>query len=648
MGGIAGIVSAERGRVDTPLLEAMLLSIEHRGPGDSGMIQDECAGLGVVRDDAERRTARQPLSNRDRSFWIVFDGELVNTAELREALTRRGTVENGAADAELALQAYAEFGEDCVRYLDGAWAFAIWDGRHQRLFASRDRWGMRPFFYASPAREFAFASEIKALVQHPGIDREIDPIAIDQVFTLEAAIPPRTILRNVFELPPGHSLYWSDGALQVFRHWQLDFGSPPLVTDEREAEERLCQLLTAAAFSPAWSAAEACGALDGDSVPALLAGEFARRAGAREAAGWSLEAAGSEATAARAAAGPRRSASLDIGRLFPEVVWHAESPLFDLRAAAAFCAARAAREAGCRRLVAGAGGNELFGGSEIFAAAAVRRFWGRRVDSEFRPALLQRLYPELPWNASQPLPYWQAYFHVHADELSNPLFSHLARWGQTARLKKCFSRDLLAEIGEYDAREEARLRLPPGFAHWDALSQAQFIETSWPLSSCVLSSQIDRMLTAHGLAARLPFLDRPVVEFATHLPAQLKLRGIRGAVLLKRLARRFVRGTAPRIPAQTKLVCPAACFFGTPEAPVALDYLGVLSRERIADAGLFDPVAVTRLVRKARRGEMMASQDEAALVAILSTQLVVDGLIRPPERRRQTCVARCQLSVDNP
>lgn len=653
MGGIAGIVSAERGRVDTPLLEAMLLAIEHRGPQDSGMFQDDRAGLGFVRQDSCRRTARQPLSNRARSLWIVFDGEFVNGSELRDTLSRRGVAFIGTSAAELALAAYAEFGEDCVRHFDGPWALAVWDGRNQRLFASRDRWGMRPFFYASPTREFAFASEIKSLVQHPGVSREIDPIALDQIFTLEAAIPPRTILRNVFELPPGHSLYWSEGALQVFRHWQLDFGAPPLAGDEREAEARLGALLADAAARPTQSAGP-LGALVEGGLAALLSSEFARRAGGGPVNVWSLDFAESDAkTGALEQHSPEapepgllRCAPSEIGKVFPEIVWHAETPLLDLNAASTFLMARAAREAGCSALVAGAGADELFGGSEIFAVAAIRRFWGRQVDSEFRPMLLKRLYPDLPWQASQPPPFWQAYFHVRTDELSNPLFSHLARWGQTSRLKKCFSGDLLAEIGEYDAREEARLRLPAGFVHWDALSQAQFLEAAWPLSSCVVSSRIDRMTMAHGLSTRMPFLDRAVVDFATTLPARLKLRGVRRAVLLKRLAERMLPPTTARPGGQSTPPSAAACFFGTPQAPLALDYLdAVLSRERIADAGLFDEVAVARLVHKARRGETMASQDQAALVGILSTQLVVDVLVRPPAGGPLTSVVRCPSSV---
>lgn len=637
MGGIAGILNAEKGRGDAALLEAMLLSIAHRGPDDTGLVQDDRAALGHV--GRKRNAARQPLASSDRSNWIVFDGQLLNAPELASELKRCGRDLAGADDAQLVLEAYRIFGEDCVRHLDGAWAFAIWDGRNQALFASRDRWGARPFFYTTAGRELVFASEIKALVRHPGVDRRVDPIALDQVFTLHSTIPPRTILANVFELPSGHSLYWSDGALRVFRHWQLDFGAPRFAGDECEAQEQLLALITES--TRRWLAGCETPGVLADSLAGRLIAESTRRCGGVDFVGIrephvalpkSYDASCENAPPPGAAACSPR----ELAGLFAEIVRHAEAPLLDFEAVPVFLAARTAREQGCSLLVSAAGAHALLGGSQVFGEAAIRRFWGRQVDSKYRPALLKRLYPDLPWQASQPLPYWQAYFHIRADELSNPLFSHLARWGQTARLKKYFSADLRAEIGDYDAHEEARLRLPAGFKLWDPLSQAQFLEAAWPLSGRVLSSQIDRLTMAHGVEAALPFLERRVAEFAASLPAHLKLRGTRGPVLLKRLAGRMLSATASSEPTATRVPeargghnppgDAAASLVGAPQALLRDDELNtVLSRERIAEAGLFDPVGVSRLLRKARSAEPTASQ--TALLGILSTQLLVAELL---------------------
>jgi asparagine synthase (glutamine-hydrolysing) len=208
------------------------------------------------------------------------------------------------------------------------------------------------------------------------------------------------------------------------------------------------------------------------------------------------------------------------------------------------------------------------------------------------------------------------------------------------RLRTYFAEDVRAEIGDYDAREELRLRLPAGFKHFDSLSQAQFLEITSHLSGSVLP-QHDRMSMAHGASARSPFLDHRVAAFAARLPARCKLRGLSEQETLKRIASRFVAAADMRPQRASERTSDrasaAAGFFGTLDAPHSHDFADeLLSRERIADAGIFDPVAVERLVRKARRGEAIAAKDDMALVAILSTQLIVDRFIRA-SRREMAC-----------
>src|SRR5262249_38152811 len=157
--------------------ERMLLAIAHRGPDDRGMVHEPDAGLGQVNlITGAGQEPRQPLASDDRSLWIAFDGELYNDRELRKDLKTRGRMCTTSSAAEVALRTYEEYGEDCVRRFNGEWSLAVWNSREKRLFASRDRFGARPFYYASCGREFVFASEIKALFAHPGLVREIDLI----------------------------------------------------------------------------------------------------------------------------------------------------------------------------------------------------------------------------------------------------------------------------------------------------------------------------------------------------------------------------------------------------------------------------------------------------------------------------------------
>src|SRR5262245_53625163 len=242
MGGIAGVLKADGSRVEPALLERMLQALVHRGPAGAAVFDGFHAALGELRSAPRApSSATAPLA-ASHGLTIAFDGALYNGLDLRRELRARGQRCVGESAAGLALLAFQEFGEDCVRHFNGEWAFAIWDAPNRRFFASRDALGTRPFYYTTAGRDFLFASEIKALCRHPQVVRSIDLIALDQVFTLHAALPPRTILQGVYELPPGFSLYWSDGALQVFRHAQIDF-HPDEAQNDAHVQEELEALL---------------------------------------------------------------------------------------------------------------------------------------------------------------------------------------------------------------------------------------------------------------------------------------------------------------------------------------------------------------------------------------------------------------------
>jgi len=289
-----------------------------------------------------------------------------------------------------------------------------------------------------------------------------------------------------------------------------------------------------------------------------------------------------------------------------------------------------AQAVGYRSLLTGAGADELFGGCDIFREARLRRFWGRHADSAARRQLLEQFFSESVPAGVRSAASREAFFHTRPEDLIHPLFSHLVRWDQASRLKAFFSDDVRREIGDYDAREEVRLRLPVRFKEWDEICQAQSLEIAHHLPGCVLSSRHERMLAAHGIEVRHPFLDPRVVALAARLPARSKQRGLSGHEILRRIAGRYLPADQIRHRERAPLPPAWRSFFGTPQAPVVCDYVeDLLSRERIAAAGLFNPSAVERLVRKAHRGEATSSKDNLSLTALLSTQLVVDQLVGP-------------------
>ncbi len=209
MCGIAGVLNLRE--APPPSLEtgqAMLAMIRHRGPDGFGIYRDPDVLLGNARlSIVDLAGGDQPISNEDGTVWIVFNGEIFNHVELRPGLEARGHRFSTHCDTEVVVHLYEEYGPDCLQHLNGQFAIAIWDRRQQTLFLARDRMGVRPIFYTINAGRLIFGSEVKALLAAPGVQAEIDPAALDETFVvLERPQPPRSIFRDVAQIPPGHYL----------------------------------------------------------------------------------------------------------------------------------------------------------------------------------------------------------------------------------------------------------------------------------------------------------------------------------------------------------------------------------------------------------------------------------------------------------
>ena len=244
MCGIAGIVKCPNAAVEKPLLQRMIGMVNHRGPDAAGFHLSGSVGLAHARlSIIDVGGGHQPMHNEDKTVWITFNGEIFNYVELREDLIKKGHRFQTQSDTEVIVHLYEEKGEECVHDLNGQWAFAIWDSRHERLFLSRDRLGVRPLFYAQTPEGFVFGSEIKSLLVVPSVHRAIDRQALDELFTFWVTLPPRTIFEGVSELPPGHSIILEHGDLQVKPYWTLDYNPSKGSMQEEEAREGLLELL---------------------------------------------------------------------------------------------------------------------------------------------------------------------------------------------------------------------------------------------------------------------------------------------------------------------------------------------------------------------------------------------------------------------
>jgi asparagine synthase (glutamine-hydrolysing) len=643
MCGIAGMFNLEGAPVAPDSLRGMIRMLAHRGPDDTGFHTESSVGLAHARlSIIDLAGGQQPMCNEDASLWITFNGEIFNYVELREELVRKGHRFATRSDTEVILHLYEEKGEDCVRFLNGQWAFGIWDSRRRRLFLSRDRLGVRPLFYTKAKESFIFASEIKAIFACPGVTREIDVNGLDEVFTYWCTIPPTTLFRNIRELPPGHSITVDGGGIEVRQYWDCQFERAPEVVSpfqEKEYADELRELLIDATQirlrSDVPVGAYLSGGLDSTVTTALVKkftnaklrtfsvtfddAEFDESSFQREAVRF-LDTEHQEI----------RCSKNQIGEVFPDVIWHTEKPVLRTAPAPMYLLSRLVRDSGYKVVVTGEGSDEVLGGYDLFKENKIRRFWETQPDSKLRPLLLRRLYPYLQNIQNQPDAYRKAFFHINVQPNLQPFFSHIPRWQLTAKLKMFFSDAVREEIARDDGYSKVRAQLPGGYSTWESFCQAQYLETKYLLPGYILSSQGDRMAMAHSVEGRFPFLDHRVVEFASRLPVSLKMKVLNEKYLLKSCAAGLVPPAVAKRHKQPYRA-PEACSFLQPAAREYVEEL--LSPEQIRRDGIFDKRAVALLQDKFRKGAAIGIKDNMGLVGIVSTQLLLHQFINHFEGR---------------
>ncbi len=633
MCGIAGYhgghFSAEQG---ADYLSRMITALRHRGPDGEGVLVRGATGLAHTRlSIVGLADGAQPMVSDDADIAVSFNGEIFNYVELREDLKTRGHRFRTTSDTEVLLKAYDAKGTDCLADFNGDFAFALHDARSRTLLLARDRMGVRPLFYAEHAGALFFASEIGALLALPGMTAEIDPFALDQIFTLWCPLPPRTAYRGIYELPPGHLMLVKDGARTVRPWWQLSYPDRTDVLPARpmgEQVEELRALLSDAARirlrADVPVGAYLSGGLDSSLISALAARTVTHglrtfsltfRSEEHDESGWQrrmaatldAEADSVECTTAAIAAG------------LPTAMHHIGCPILRTAPVSLQLLAARVRERGMKVVLTGEGADEIFAGYDLFREARVRRFCGRQPGSARRPRLFQRLYPYLPGLQQQSPDYLARFFAFGAEAHNDPLYSHRPRFRSTAAAKLFFSPDLKNTLGDYDAAADLAARLPADFGRWHALHQAQYLETAFLLPGYILSSQGDRVMMANAVEGRFPFLDPRVVAFAASLPPEAKLRGLREKHILKEAARGLVPEAIINRPKQPYRA-PDSESFAAPGTPAYLD--DVLSPTRLAESGLFNGPVVGKLKDKVLKGQANGFRDNAAFIGILSTQLL--------------------------
>jgi asparagine synthase (glutamine-hydrolysing) len=647
--GIAGVVSL---REDLPPpevddLTAMVGALRHRGPDEFGLFRDRRAGLGHARlSIIDLAAGQQPMCNEDRSLWITYNGEIFNYLELRDELSASGHRFRTQSDTEVILHAWQEWGERCFERFNGQFAIGLWDSRREVLVLARDRFGERPMYLCEHGGRLWFASEVKSIFAGaPGVSRSLDPVGLAETFTFWTVAPPQSVFAGIRELRPGHFAIVGRQGTREAPFWTPRYpenGDGTFPGTVAEAADRVRGLLREAVSLRILRAEVPVGCYLSGGLDSSLIAAMGREVKGDRFSTFSIrfeEAEFDETVFQRAVAARIESdhreivvSRRDIAESFPAVVWHAERPLLRTAPAPLFLLSSLVRSEGIKVVLTGEGADEVFAGYDIFREGKVRRFWGRQPASTMRPRLLDRLYPYLSRSPVAQQALAREFFGRDRDRWGAPGFSHQIRWRSAAALQRLFRPEMREQAAAVNVVARLLGGLPPEFEKWSFLAQDQHIEIQTLLSGYLLSSQGDRMLMAHSVEGRFPFLDAHVVEFANSLTPSAKLRGLDEKHVLKRAASGLVPDEILGRKKQPYRAPDASCF-GGPEAP---EWVAELMEEAcVRDAGVFDPDAVSRLWRKAQssKSPSFSNADNMAIVGVLSTGLLHEQFVhRSPQR----------------
>lgn len=631
MCGIAGFYPRPEKEASVSILKRMLTRIKHRGPDQSGIFINKTVGIGSVRlSIIDILSGGMPLSNGDDSLWIVFNGEIFNYIELKDELRKKNHVFKTNSDTEVVLHLYEEYGPEFLNKLNGQFAIAIWDEKRNELFIARDRVGIRPIFYTRTNGYFVFASEVKALLEFPGLELKISPRALAQVFTFWTTISPNTVFENIFEVPPGHYMIVSKKGIIKKSYWELPLPQSKGINKKKldvviqEFRDLLSDAVRIRLRADVPVGAYLSGGIDSSITTSLIKDispdnlrtfsigfedkEFDETSFQRLAVDY-----------LKTDHTYMKCCSDEIANKFPDVVWHSETPLLRTAPGPMYMLSEVVKNNKFKVVLTGEGADELLGGYDIFKETIIRQFWAKDPSSKFRPSLLRKLYSYLPQMDNANLTALKLFYGFKLNETESPVYSHLLRWNNTSRIKNYLSQDFKHAIGTYDPICEMEEKVEVKFQGVDLLSRAQWLEVNLFMSGYLLSSQGDRMAMANSVEGRYPFLDYRVIEFCMNLPPEYKLHGLNEKVMLKKM---MVGKLPEQIINRTKQPyrAPVLESFFSENAP---DYVSeMLSQSQISSAGIFDPSMVNQLLTKMRSKKPVSEIDNMAITGILSTQIL--------------------------
>jgi asparagine synthase (glutamine-hydrolysing) len=601
MCGICGIVGLNTSRaIDRDALLKMTQVMKHRGPDDQGIYADGQVGLGSRRlSIIDLVGGRQPIPNEDETQWIVFNGEIYNYRELCGYLQKKGHIFRTSSDTEVILHLYEEFGLDCVQHLNGIFAFAIWDAPRQEIVMARDRMGIKPLYFTEAGGQLIFGSEMKVVLAHPDVARDIDLIALNEYLAFEYVPSPRTILRHIHRLEPGHVLRYNRQGLAIQPYWNLSLARsesrPPV--HWRDYADGLYQTLKSSVRQELVSDVPVgvllSGGIDSSTIAGLMVELYPGTVDSFS-VGFE-EASFDESRYARLVAntlGTRHNelilTSNMVAAMVPTITDFLDEPFGDSSLIPTYFLSLFAR--GYVKVVLGGdGGDELLAGYPTLVAHRLIEYYERLVPRWLRASVAPQILDRMPVSFSNISFDFRVRRFLAGRGASLQARHH--RWlgsfvDEEASLLlqdwlKPVLRDTYAQA--YVHARECDARLP--------LNRLLYDDLKLYLEGDILY-KVDRASMAASLEVRVPLLNREVVRFASELPLELKLHRLTTKYLLKK----SVEGKLPReiIKRPKKgFNMPVAHWLTNELRDLVLD---MLSEERITRQGFFNYPYVKRLL----------------------------------------------------
>jgi asparagine synthase (glutamine-hydrolysing) len=625
MCGIVGLFNYDGGApVDRALCRRMMAAVAHRGPDDEGAYFDDGAGLAL----GSRRLAiidlaagHQPMGNEDDTVQVVLNGEIYNFPDLRSELEGLGHVFRTRSDTEVIVHAWEEWELDALPRLNGMFAFALWDARRRQLVLARDVFGIKPLYFRDDGRSLAFASEIKALLQHPASVRCVDPGALLVFLSLTYVPSPATAFRSIQKLPPGHALVYTARGARTVR-----FSRPPAppLTNVREPElvdelrERIVAAVKRQMISDVPVGALLSGGVDSSTVATLMT-SLAGHPIDTFTVGFDGDFVYNELEAARAVArriGSRHHEVVispdEYAAFLPESIWHLEEPVATASTLAFFRVSELARRK-VKVVLAGQGADEPFAGYHRHLGEHLGGLY-RSIPAAIREGVVAPLVQRLPRNE-------RLKRAVRSLGEVDPLrrLREVYRTADLALLKRLVRPELFPEPEDTDGGVIRSFQAD--VAGRDPLSQMLYVDARVYLADNLLLYG-DKMSMAVSLEARVPFLDLELMEFVERIPSSFKIRGRRQKYILKKAVSRWLPDS---------VVGRRKIGFATPVDGWFRRELRASTRDRLLGPGaacreFFRPEAIDTMLEEHRTGR---EDHKRVLFSLLTFEIWHEQFIRP-------------------